>query len=173
MCNHIYLRYMDCDHSIFQNTFPCHIVQGCEPKQEAPLEKAVFLPQRPRIPGKPMVCKQKTLVRGETGICTPCEKARARGETTTRPLNMRSVSTGTPLGPVSALGWANKDQLLVPRDLGRSTPGPSPSPDPAAMQAVRNSFLRFSLMQQPTPEEEPQPRGMGDLEDWPLRGSSS
>ena len=76
MCNLIFTLHQHCSHEQYQNTFPCHVVRGCEPYEPMGLEKTVFLFDTKKDPklfaNEP--CKKLKLRRPAQSLCDICKK---------------------------------------------------------------------------------------------------
>lgn len=76
MCNLIFTLHQHCSHEQYQNTFPCHVVRGCEPYDPMVLSKTVFLFDTKKNPKlfADSPCKKLKLRRPAQSLCDVCKK---------------------------------------------------------------------------------------------------
>ncbi|KAI1499442.1 hypothetical protein F5X99DRAFT_284525 [Biscogniauxia marginata] len=134
MCIEVWTRFADCRHKQYQNTFPCHIARRCQPGDDMLLGEPVFLPARPpRMPPGLLDCHVRVATRPCAGTCAECRKNKLR-----------------PKQEGALHSSSSSDAALPPTETSSSTVSSSsrrvtsPSPDPQALERVRQSFIKIT-----------------------------
>ncbi|KAI0137198.1 hypothetical protein BJ170DRAFT_711292 [Xylariales sp. AK1849] len=136
MCNEVHMRFQECRHRCYQNTYLCHVARRCSETEDMLLDEAQFLPTRPsKIPPGLLSCKTNVATRPVPGYCPECRGAKAM---------QQAAGTATPPSSSSSskttVGGADKPTQSL-TDSGRfgEIPASTPSPDVEVVRKVSSS----------------------------------
>ncbi|KAI5923824.1 hypothetical protein F4810DRAFT_667640 [Camillea tinctor] len=152
MCNQVWTRFLDCQHKEYQNTFPCHVARRCRPDDDMLLAEPVFLPTAPpSIPPGMLNCQIRTATRPSRGFCLECrKKERAKKLSSSSSSSSSSASATTnpaTTTPTKQMTTSGSSSSFYSSNSSTTHRVASPSPDPRALERVRQSFISVAAQQ--------------------------